>query len=122
MSVRILSSQVGGAHHARELVRNRDMLRGCDVEAATVDTYEGGEADVVIYLAIEAERLQAKQDTAFSGCPRRGLVGLTRGKFVTTVFGDSDFHCQCSDPFWGEVFSHCREKGHVWTAKEFEGR
>ena len=67
MSVRILSSHVGGAHHARDLVRNSDMLRGCHVEAATVDSYEGGEADVVVYLTIEAGRVQAKQDTAFIG-------------------------------------------------------
>ena len=48
-------------------MRNSDILRGCDVEEATVDSYEGGEADVVIYLTIEAGRVQAKQDTAFIG-------------------------------------------------------
>lgn len=62
----------------------------------------GGKADAVIHLTLEAGRVQARKDAAFKACPRRRLVGLTRGKLVTTTFGDSDFHCQCSDPFWGE--------------------
>lgn len=36
MSIRILSSHVGGAQHATYLVLKGDFLRGCDVEAATV--------------------------------------------------------------------------------------
>lgn len=118
--MRILAGHIGGVNEAKDLISTNGLLKNVDVHAATVDSYQGGEADVVVYVTIESGHVRRSKDTEFSGCPRRGPVGLTRGEFVTISFGDSAYHCQCAAPFWGNVYRHCPTKDYVWTSKKFD--
>jgi superfamily I DNA and/or RNA helicase len=65
--------------------RKRKSLRGCDIDVATVDSFQGQEADIVIVSMVRTKSV------GFVGDAQRLNVALTRAKRVLRVVGDLAF-------------------------------
>ena len=101
-----------------ELLRARfgesDVFADVDLEADTVDSFQGRERDLIL---ISMVRSNEEGDTGFLGETRRMNVALTRAKRLLVVVGDSatlSFH-----PFYRRFLEHTRESGDYRSAYEF---
>ncbi len=68
--------------------RRRGQLRGLHVEALTMDSCQGKEADLVIISLVRSRA------SSFLNSPKRWNVALTRAKEELMIFGDIDAYLQ----------------------------
>ena len=96
-------------------VAARGAAPGADlVEVASVDSFQGREAEAVV---ISTVRSNDKQSVGFLADVRRANVAVTRARRHVCIVGDSV--TVGSDPFLNRLMSHMRTNGLVATANEF---
>ena len=76
------------AEFRRMLARKGDSLDGVDVSCQTVDSYQGREADVVVY---SVTRSNEERRIGFLRERQRLNVALSRGRLGLAIVGDSQF-------------------------------
>ena len=96
-------------------VAARGAAPGADlVEVASVDSFQGREAEAVV---ISTVRSNDKQSVGFLADVRRANVAVTRARRHVCIVGDSV--TVGGDPFLNRLMSHMRTNGLVATANEF---
>ncbi len=96
-------------------VASRGAAPGADlVEVASVDSFQGREAEAVV---ISTVRSNDKQSVGFLADVRRANVAVTRARRHVCIVGDSV--TVGGDPFLNRLMSHMRTNGLVATANEF---
>lgn len=85
------------------------------VQFATVDGFQGREADVVIFSCVRAHAPgSAGGGVGFLADVRRMNVGLTRARRSLWVVGHSATLAGCAP--WRELLAHCRKQGRLFPA------
>ena len=96
-------------------VAARGAAPGADlVEVASVDSFQGREAEAVV---ISTVRSNDRQSVGFLADVRRANVAVTRARRHVCIVGDSV--TVGGDPFLNRLMSHMRTNGLVATANEF---
>jgi superfamily I DNA and/or RNA helicase len=96
-------------------VAARGAAPGADlVEVASVDSFQGREAEAVV---ISTVRSNDRGSVGFLADVRRANVAVTRARRHVCIVGDSST-VGC-DPFLSRLVSHVRNNGVVATANEF---
>jgi len=76
------------------------------VEVKTVDGFQGGEKDIIIFSTV---RSNASSAIGFLDDYRRLNVALTRAKHTLVIVGSAE--TLKSDDVWFKLISHCRQNG-----------
>ena len=102
---RLIDAQSAGLHPDASLV-----------EVASVDSFQGREAEAVIVSTV---RCNERRAVGFLADVRRANVAVTRARRHVCVVGDSV--TVGSDPFLRGLIDHLRENGTAATANEIKG-
>lgn len=86
-----------------------------DVQAATVDAFQGGEREVIV-LSCGRSSAVASGDTTFASCPRRLNVALSRARRHLVIVGGEAF--LNSHPYLGRVVASARSLGTLHLTRK----
>jgi senataxin len=84
------------------------------VQFATVDGFQGREADVVIFSCVRAHS-GGSGGVGFLSDVRRMNVALTRARRSLWVVGHADTLAGCQP--WQELMAHCRQQRRLFSAE-----
>ncbi|MES1914905.1 MAG: hypothetical protein MHM6MM_006930 [Cercozoa sp. M6MM] len=91
----------------RRLARALDRLPPSRVDVRTVDGFQGGEADVVVFAST---RNNATRNIGFLADARRFNVAFTRARYALIVLGNGDFLAQGPpECHWRQWMQHVRQ-------------
>lgn len=79
----------------RSLDKELESMPHLKVEVATVDAFQGREADICIFTLT---RSNERSNLGFLSSDRRVNVALSRGRNALVVIGDDNFVCGAADP------------------------
>lgn len=105
--VQLLRTELSNARHSS----------GCkisDVQVGTVDSFQGQEADLVIFSAVRSNLMK---ELGFLRDPRRLNVAITRARRGLIVVGDPSVLRTCRH--WAALLDSCYGRGCTLTQKEY---
>jgi hypothetical protein len=84
----------------------REKWAGVTVKVATVDGFQGGEKDLIVFSCVRGPGSQHRASSiGFLADIRRMNVALTRAKYACWVVGNS--RALTRDPNWAAFLKHC---------------
>ncbi|KAF4754217.1 hypothetical protein FOZ62_027468 [Perkinsus olseni] len=111
MSIGVVTPYRQQAHLIKRIVSS-----GAEVD--TVDAYQGQEKDIIIMSCVRSSR---DGGIGFVADYRRLNVSLTRAKFALWIVGNAESLGR-SSKVWGDLVSHCRERGSFVDAGRIQKR
>ena len=104
-SICLLSGYLTQVLELKRILNDLVIPTSISIEACTVDTFQGREADVAIY---SVTRSNEKGDIGFVRDKARLNVALSRARFALGIVGDADFCRQVSDDLLPTVWRYIR--------------
>jgi superfamily I DNA and/or RNA helicase/tRNA A-37 threonylcarbamoyl transferase component Bud32 len=108
-SICLLSGYLTQVLELKRILNDLVIPASISIEACTVDTFQGREADVAIY---SVTRSNEKGDVGFVRDKARLNVALSRARFGLGIVGDADFCRQVSDELLPTVWRYIQTSDH----------
>ncbi|KAF4703661.1 hypothetical protein FOZ62_023277 [Perkinsus olseni] len=116
MATRKMSIGVVTPYRQQASLIKRIVSSGAEVD--TVDAYQGQEKDIIIMSCVRSSR---DGGIGFVADYRRLNVSLTRAKYALWIVGNAESLGR-SSKVWGDLVSHCRERGSFVDAGRIQKR